>query len=438
MSALFPCGHPRPAGTPERATGAQAACRHLLERPAEPHRWYRADPGQWDLLCDACRQLEAASRQVFDACEACLDACDQDHDAAGHDLGRVVTRTRDDGLVIRQETTLSLDLAGPVAAMTPAGATGLLVLETSGRLLRVDGDRGVPEDLGRIQLAGVDLAGEVWLVADPTGRFVAVAATKGSRAAVLDLDTGEIPLALDRGEYHVEHCRFPLAFAAPRGRTVLVHGSAWNRLDISDPETGRLLTPRAVAPYPSGGPRPEHYLDYFHCGLAASPGGRWLVDDGWAWHPVGILRVLDLRRWLTANPFESEDGPSIRDITQRPETWDGPLAFLDEDRLAIWGLDLGDGTTLDGVVVHDLATGDELRRFPGPGGGALVAAGWLFSLDPTGLTAWDPGTGERVLQVPDLRVDGYHPGGAWFYRLDPGGTLRRFRVTGPAPPAPSV
>jgi hypothetical protein len=67
------------------------------------------------------------------------------------------------------------------------------------------------------------------------------------------------------------------------------------------PTTGELLTPRDLPRWGSGEPRPAHYLDYFHCGLTLSPDGAWLVDDGWVWHPMGMLKSFSLRRWLQEN-----------------------------------------------------------------------------------------------------------------------------------------
>ena len=81
--------------------------------------------------------------------------------------------------------------------------------------------------------------------------------------------------------------------------------------------TGRLLTERTYAPPPGGKGRPEHYLDYFHGTLAVSPDQQWIVDDGWVWAPAGIPRTWNFRRWIEENPWESEDGPSVRWLCQR-------------------------------------------------------------------------------------------------------------------------
>lgn len=169
------------------------------------------------------------------------------------------------------------------------------------------------------------------------GRFAAVVNTRGRQGAVVDLQTGAVTMRLDRGDYRVEHSNFPAAFAEVDGRTVLVHGTDWNRLDASDPRTGELLTARAFAPYERGGPLPEHYLDYFHGGLAVSPDGRFVADNGWVWSPTGAVVAWDLHRWLRENPWESEDGPSRRPLCWRDYFWDGPLCWVDNDRLAVWG-----------------------------------------------------------------------------------------------------
>lgn len=87
-------------------------------------------------------------------------------------------------------------------------------------------------------------------------------------------------MRLDRGDYHEEHCNFPLAFFENRGRLLMVHGTDWNRLDVSDPVTGTLLTERSLTSYQDGQQQPDHYLDYFHCGLAVSPNREFVADNG--------------------------------------------------------------------------------------------------------------------------------------------------------------
>jgi hypothetical protein len=92
---------------------------------------------------------------------------------------------------------------------------------------------------------------------------------------------------------------------------VTIHRTSWNRLDLSDPATGAPLSDRGPTSYRQGEPRPDYYLDYFHGRLHVSPGAKHIADDGWVWHPVGLVTVWDLEAWL-GSAWESEDGPTKR------------------------------------------------------------------------------------------------------------------------------
>ncbi len=47
--------------------------------------------------------------------------------------------------------------------------------------------------------------------------------------------------------------------------------------------------------------RPLHYLDYFHGELSVSPAENWIADNGWVWHPSGIVTSWSLQAWFNGN-----------------------------------------------------------------------------------------------------------------------------------------
>jgi len=51
--------------------------------------------------------------------------------------------------------------------------------------------------------------------------------------------------------------------------------------------------------------------------LYPSPDGTLVVSDGWVWHPVGIPRMWDVRRWRYEDLYEAEDGESARSLRGR-------------------------------------------------------------------------------------------------------------------------
>ena len=74
------------------------------------------------------------------------------------------------------------------------------------------------------------------------GELAAVANRYGEKGVVLDLATGNATMPLNRGNYHSDVSVFPVAFSNRTTGSYLIHGTAWNHLDVSDARTGTLLT----------------------------------------------------------------------------------------------------------------------------------------------------------------------------------------------------
>ena len=255
------------------------------------------------------------------------------------------------------------------------------------------------------------------------GKLCAVVERWGSRGKIFHVPSGHMAMGLDRGTYHFKHCEFPICFPELDGRTLVAHATKWNRLDVSDPETGELLTNR-----PSPAHEDPRYLDYFHCGLTLSPSHEWIADNGWMWHPVGIPRTWIMRRWLQQDVWESECGESVRKLCQRAYVWDAPICWIGDERLAVWGLgefceDEGDPT--DGIRIFDVASGDELKQFPGVEVGAednlKKTGGWmafdqqLFAISPqTGTAVWNIAEGKCLLHESGFHPLRYHRGARQF------------------------
>ena len=241
------------------------------------------------------------------------------------------------------------------------------------------------------------------------GAFVAVCNRWGRRGVVISTATGRTEMRLDRGDYLPEQTQFPVAWVTRGSEPLLVHATAWNRLDVSDLASGFLLTKRGPTSYGDGETKPKHYLDYFHGGLAVSPASARIAEDGWVWHPVGVTASWSLDAWLGGNVWESEDGPSRRSLTQRDHFWDAPICWLNDSELVVWGIGDDDDWMVPGVRVFDAESGRQLRDFGGPIG-QLVFDRHLVAYSTTlGTTVWDPQTGERLLASPDVRPLAFHP-----------------------------
>lgn len=251
------------------------------------------------------------------------------------------------------------------------------------------------------------------LHASRDGAYAAIVVDRGRNGKVLETRSGATTMHLDGGNYCVETVPYSACFLRFDGRDAFVHRSDWNRLDVSDPRTGKCLTERYIAPYEAGGNRPNHYLDYFHGQLLPSPEGSLLFDDGWVWHPVSIPRVWSVAAWLVSNPWESEDGASIVDLGMR-EDWNQPACWIDEKRIAIWSAAEGDQVAFEvvnrgpGVGIYDVTESKTMTEawWPMPNREdviALFSDGMrLYTATPTGTTAWDIGTRELLGDYPGI------------------------------------
>ncbi len=227
------------------------------------------------------------------------------------------------------------------------------------------------------------------LHASRDGRFAAVVSEYGQFATVVDLDEWVTVLDLDRDWSDNELTRYPLAFLGEGETAKVVAGTDWNRLDVFALPGGELLTDRETAPPRPEEPESEHYLDYFQGALHPSPSERWLVIDGWAWHPVGIPLAVDLTAWLAGDRHAAEHG---RHLADRGDTWNTPIAWLDENTVAL--------QDTDGVTLYDVATGRRTGMFAGPAGRMWGHGGLLHVAAEAGLEVWDPAEGARIGFLP--------------------------------------
>ncbi len=261
-------------------------------------------------------------------------------------------------------------------------------------LMRVEWPREAEPKWGKIRLVRR-------LEVSESARFLALINDFGRYGVVVDLQTCAVILQLDRGDYHPEQTPFPLAFFQDERRELVVHGADWNRLDISDPSSGELISVRE-SPRHDDESESSHYLDYFHGRLRVSPDGEWILDDGWIWHPMGVPAWWNLKKWDQENVWESEDGPSRVDPTFR-EFWDCPMCWIGDESVAISGIGNDDEGVVSGVQIFSL-DGKEVFAFAGPSGKFFSDGKRLFSVEGDGLQIWNVETGARTGTIA-----GFHP-----------------------------
>ena len=209
---------------------------------------------------------------------------------------------------------------------------------------------------------------------------------------------------LDRSYYHADHYDYPLCLLTlPDGREAIAHcPGQYDTLEIELLD-GTPLTRRE-----------GKAEDIFHARLAASPDGRWLVDNGWVWQPMAVICVYDVARALR----EPEHLSSVGLQLDLGDEFDGEAeaATISEDRLVVCG---GDERHVLSIV--ELPSGRNL------------ATHRLAESPGTRLMAWDRDhvvaldTQPRLISLADGRI---------VHRWDEAGPAPRGTLTGVGEPAP--
>lgn len=296
----------------------------------------------------------------------------------------------------------------------------VIVLTETLRLLKIDLTRGDYEELCRVsEDTPIDLNDNVSIELSKHGDLCTVVNTYGQFGVVIDISSGKILMRLNRGNYHNDVSVFPIAFIEWKGRNLIVHGTDWNRLDISDLFTGDLITKRGPTEYTqstddNGIVRPDRYLDYFHSSITVSENCEWIVDNGWIWHPVGQVVKWSINKWLEDNVWESEDGLSKKELCSRIYFWEGEICWIDEDTVAVFGFGNDTECILPAVRVFNVASGEELYWFAGPDNWLFFDI-YLFSASPEdGTKVWDVNSGELLHTDESFCPGMYHKGSKTF------------------------
>ncbi|WP_165069702.1 hypothetical protein [Paludisphaera rhizosphaerae] len=415
------------------SSGTHRVCIHLFEKSADDYIVAFTGKGtEYRLVCTACR--DESSRLVDVTAEqfARIEAdCYWETGRAGI-VGRPAIRERFTGATFAHVATWRIDdMPGGVEAVgvISMSAEGEFILLSSEDLVyRINPRRCETSRLTALPDWPSTTRQSLAVHVSPRGEWAAIVERRGQFGVVLDLIDRRTTMRLDRGDYYPEQSDFPVAFFEHDGEPRLVHATDWNRLDVSDPRDGRLLTERAPTSYARGEPCPVHYLNYFHGRLTMSPDGRRIAEDGWVWHPAGVVAAWSLDRWLHENPWESEDGSSRRNLTHRVYFWGGPLCWIDDRTLAVWGFGNDDENLIPAALLFDAETGDRIGWFPGPIG-EFAFDRFLFSFTAEhGTSAWDVSTGERVAHDPGFSPTVYHPGIGGFLTIRADGEIDVHRL----------
>lgn len=387
---------------------------------------------------DYYRRFNGSDQQFAIVCKTCFDRLQQDDSAiplqqiCWRCWQEIVEHGCWEGIVgsppiLARNTNLSfawqhspLPLLPPIRVMQPLNngtdSTWIALTHTN-ELIHINLTTAKITPVMHLPTSDLDLTQSLSLHIASGGQLIALVNTYGQYGLLLNLTSKSTSMYLARDIYHKEHSQFPIAFFTHNQQLFLVYATAWNRLDIFDPWTGELLTSRDLDSTKA------HSLDYFHCSLSVSPQQTWIADNGWRWTPMGRITTWNLQQWLQHNVWESEDGPSKKSFYDRWYYWDGPLCWIDDHTLAVWGYGRDEEWLLPAVQLFDVVLGEEKNWFIGPSG-TLFFDDYLFSCSPqTGFSTWDVATGERLLHLPDICPSHYHHGTKQFLRLNLDGTI---------------
>ncbi|WP_379152618.1 hypothetical protein [Paenibacillus sp. sgz5001063] len=336
---------------------------------------------------------------------------------------------------------------------TGEGAVSLLALDRNSDLWQFDLHTGQARMLLHVDIPDLILEEPVQIVISADECFAAISGRFSQHAALYDLQDSKQIMSLSRDNYHYDVCTFPLAFAEHEGRTLLIHGTEWNRLDLLDVRSGENLSTRqsTVSLAEGGEQLTKQVLDYFHGKIYVSPQGKWIVDTRWHWQPVASIRSWSLPAWIS-NCWESEDGDTLRVLGDYMEDWDQPAAWLDSSTLAVWGQlaidlfdeedtkDYGENPYSHFLTIFDLQTGERKKLFIPvpeyrtkplidgkhyyPRGHIAAVNGKIVMWGPkNGLSIFNPDTGEMEYTDKTLCPYFYHPYAEVFLEIDTSGRI---------------
>ncbi len=135
------------------------------------------------------------------------------------------------------------------------------------------------------------------------------------------LKNGEKIREVNRSYYHADVYEFPAAFITFDSKTYLAHCPInYCQLDFEDVETGEIIS-NIKGRQPS---------DIFHSRLSVSPGNKYLMVCGWAWHPVDTVELFNI-----AGCFHNPLLLDTRHLYPDFGTQINSASFIDDDRILI-------------------------------------------------------------------------------------------------------
>lgn len=426
MSSLA-CGHSTKSPT-------HWICKHLLgQDDPDYHEYFIGTGTSVAYICEECAaNWREVDRHLREVCSSCFEYvrmegfCDDI-------VGMPELKERKTDLYFHHEfITVPGFYPRVILDMHPAtheDRNVWLAISQDQEIIQFNLDEQTVSVIAKLPESTIDFSQRVALHLSANAEMAAVVNLRGANGLVVNLRSGEVTMALERGQYYPEHSNFPVAFFERNQKLYLVHAANWNLLHISDPYTGELLTERSPDELDKDGK--ERFLPYFQGQLLVSPDQDYIVADGWIWHPMGSVRAWRLTPWLEENPWECDEKGSLVHLYERDGIEGGPFCWLDSRRLITWGY--GESHVMNVIPaarIFDVTTGEEETWFPGPKG-KLIFDDYLFAFDEEeGTGVWDINTEELLHHEFGWCPNYYHPGIRAFLTHGEEGDFRISRLLG--------
>lgn len=228
-----------------------------------------------------------------------------------------------------------------------------------------------------------------------------------NRGYVLNTETCEVILNLDTQDSLGGLTNFPVNFFTLDGKDLIVHGTDWNRLDISDLATGEILTNRNLDETPE---EKEEWSCFSERNghIVVSPDQTRAACVGWVWHPIGVAHTWRLDNWLRSNPFEVDVSEEKVSQAAWDYDWGATIRWVGNQRLAIWS---GDEFLIDAknphVLIVDVTNSDQRLRIEGPENNFYTDGEVLIAARSSGVGLWSAEDGDLLAMHPGTLV-GYN------------------------------
>ncbi len=209
------------------------------------------------------------------------------------------------------------------ADLTSRGNLELVIVCKSGSVFLFDCETESKTLIAELPVVSYELNLQLYSLQD----YVCIVQKYGTDGVVINLSDSKYQKKLERGNYCADVSLFPIAFYAKENQTFLLHGTDWNRLDITCLETDELQTNRVVE-YETN----SNYFDYFHASLLVAPDSDSFISKGWVWQPYEVITFYSVENFL--KEFELSNRQIEFEETSG-YNWERPMCWIDNKTLAV-------------------------------------------------------------------------------------------------------